>query len=231
MTLEVQSFFAAPSSLTGGGLNWQVPVVTEAGTTAVAGTGYRVNTQLGGFSMKLPSNPNVGDSVAFLDYDGNFADNNFIIAQSDNSENIMGVNEDLEMTFKNQVLRLVYSGDSGAGWRVEHGTHTGGTVAFSGDGITEAPSSPTHSIDFTGNNLVYRTTLTEDTSIVEAAVKAGVATSFYIVLTQNGAGGHIVTLPTTWKSQGGIVTLDPNSISVLHGLYDGTNYYVTITNS
>jgi len=107
---------------------------------------------------------------------------------------------------------------------------------------------PVDSVTFGMNNLTYAATTVWDANAgLNAAVTlTGNATLnilnavagqfFFLVIKQDGTGGHSVTLPGGSKvvnNGGGALGLtgSANSIDILSGFYDGTNYFWLLNKS
>lgn len=88
----------------------------EAKTTnfnALGGYRYGVNTVGSVVSATLPSAPNIGDAIYFMDFGGAFSTNNFNILR--NGKTIMDQTSDLTVSVDGQSFGLAWSG---ATWRV-----------------------------------------------------------------------------------------------------------------
>lgn len=95
-----------------GGLSWSI---ISSNTTAVINGGYFVNTSGGAITVTLPSTAAIGDSIAVVDYSGDFGTNNCTIAR--NGHNIMGLVSDFVADVDNLGVQFVYV-DSTQGWRL-----------------------------------------------------------------------------------------------------------------
>jgi hypothetical protein len=95
-----------------GGLSWSL--VTGA-TNAAKNNGYACNTSGGAFTLTLPATPSVGDIVAVCDGASTFSTYNLTIGR--NSENIMGLAEDMTVSVNNIAFALVYA-SAALGWRI-----------------------------------------------------------------------------------------------------------------
>jgi len=129
-------------------IQWQTPLNADGSTLfdLEAGKGYFLNTSGGEIEVRLPSSPSTGDSIAIVDYTGNFSTNQCIINTQGNK--LGGLNQDIALTTANTRLTLVYA-DSTNGWMsIENEAKsdpsgdpyspiyyaaTGGTVTTSGD--------------------------------------------------------------------------------------------------
>ena len=98
------------------GNDWQV---ITTGYTAVAGDRIMCNTSGGGFTVTLPSAPNRGDSVHFIDYSRTFNTQNLTV--NNNGNRIMGILDTMTVSTAGAAFQLVYSGASNPGWLMAQG--------------------------------------------------------------------------------------------------------------
>jgi len=124
-----------------GAASWDTTVKT-GDFTAVAGTGYFVNTTSGAITVTLPASPAAGAVVAVKDYANTFDTNNVTLGR--NGSNIGGVAADANLTTEGLAVTLVYV-DATQGWLVtdsglqsdaplpQYIVATGGTITCSGD--------------------------------------------------------------------------------------------------
>ena len=88
---------------------------SDSPVTAVDGDKLYIDTSSGAVTVNLPASPAVGNKVRLIDLAGTFDTNNLTIGR--NSENIMGLAEDLTISTENAAIGLVYSGSS-QGWKL-----------------------------------------------------------------------------------------------------------------
>ena len=90
------------------GTAWQSGIVADGSTvtTAVAGTGYFIDTTSAAHTINLPASPSLGDEVSIIDASGTADTNNITVGR--NSENIQGTGEDLVISTERAGLTLVY---------------------------------------------------------------------------------------------------------------------------
>jgi hypothetical protein len=100
----------------GGGNPWST-ITADGSTTFTAGANDRifVNTTAAAVTINLPSVPQSGDQIRFLDLAGTFDTNNLTIGR--NGLLIMGLSENLIISTENASIGLVYS-DATYGWRL-----------------------------------------------------------------------------------------------------------------
>jgi hypothetical protein len=94
-------------------INWQTGDVKTSDFAEGAGLGIFVNTTSGPVTGTLPASPSVGDFIAFKDYAGTFATNNFTIAR--NGNNIQGNANDSIISTNRASVVLQYI-DATKGW-------------------------------------------------------------------------------------------------------------------
>jgi hypothetical protein len=100
----------------GGGNPWATH--TADGSTALnvaANDRYFIDTTSGSQTANLPSSPQVGDQVSFIDLAGTFDTNNLTVGR--NTKKIMGLEENLIVSQENAGVALVYTGVT-YGWRL-----------------------------------------------------------------------------------------------------------------
>ena len=161
-------------------INWQIGDVKTSDFSTGSGSGFFVNTTSGAVTCTLAASPSVGDFVAFKDYAGTFATNNFTIAR--NGNNIQGLASDSVISTNRASVVLQYI-DATKGWlyliennvgdleNVQYVTATGGTITTSGDfKIHTFNSSGTFTVSNSGN-------------------AAGSTTVDYLVIAGGGGGG------------------------------------------
>jgi len=78
-------------------------------------TSYIVDTSGGVVEATLPSSPQFGDEIEFIDGTGSFSTNNLTIIR--NGKNIMGLDEDMIVSTDDIYFKLVYYNATN-GWRV-----------------------------------------------------------------------------------------------------------------
>jgi|5_EtaG_2_1085323.scaffolds.fasta_scaffold14451_2 hypothetical protein len=143
-------------------INWQVADVKTSDFAEGAGLGIFVNTTSGAVTGTLPASPSVGDFIAFKDYAGTFATNNFTIAR--NGNNIQGSANDSIISTNRASVVLQYI-DATKGWLyliennigdLEGPTYiaaSGGTETTSGDyKIHTFTSTGTFTVSSVGNS-------------------------------------------------------------------------------
>jgi hypothetical protein len=92
--------------------NWQV---VNSNTTAVANTGYIANTSAGSFTIILPENPVVGESIAIIDGEESFKRNGVII--SGGVELIEGRTDNMLLNVDRASVLFRFIGST-YGWKV-----------------------------------------------------------------------------------------------------------------
>jgi hypothetical protein len=95
-----------------GGIIWNNISVD---TFALRGNGYFVDTTLGQVVLTLPINPSFGDRIDIIDYVGDFATHNCIVAR--NGQKIMGLAENFVCDIDRLSMVMIYSGLT-FGWRI-----------------------------------------------------------------------------------------------------------------
>ena len=77
---------------------------------------------------------------------------------------------------------------------------------------------------------IHKGTLTGDITDLQMG-NDQTGSSFTIILSQDGTGSHTLTTDSNWLWAGGNKTLStaPNSVDVISGFWDGTNYYASLT--
>ena len=98
-----------------GGKPWAAVDDTASPYDATANTRLLVDTTNGAVTVNLPATPTVGEYVEFVDAAGKFDANNLTVGR--NSENIMGLAEDMTVAKLNASFRLVYA-NATQGWRI-----------------------------------------------------------------------------------------------------------------
>ena len=161
------------------GINWQIGDVKTSDFSEGAGLGIFVDTSSGPVTGTLPASPSVGDFIAFKDYAGTFATNNFTINR--NGNNIQGsANNSIISTNRASVV-LQYI-DSTKGWlyivenniddlRPPYVAATGGTITTSGDFKIHT---------FTGSGTF---------TVTNAGASSGSNSVDYLVVAGGGSGG------------------------------------------
>ena len=143
-------------------INWQTGDVKTSDFFTGSGSGFFVNTTSGAVTCTLAASPSVGDFVAFKDYAGTFATNNFTIAR--NGNNIQGSASDSVISTNRASVVLQYI-DATKGWLyliennvgdLEGPTYiaaSGGTETTSGDyKIHTFTSTGTFTVSSVGNS-------------------------------------------------------------------------------
>lgn len=116
-----------------GGTDWQSTPKT-ADFTAVAGSGYLVDTTSSAITVTLPGSPSIGDEVTLVDYGANAGTNNITITSSDDIEDYAS---DVEINYNKGSVVLFYSGAT-KGWLVKSAANETAT----------ALAPPTISVDY-----------------------------------------------------------------------------------
>jgi hypothetical protein len=100
----------------GGGNPWST-ITADGSTTFTAASNDRifVNTSAGACTVTLPTTPQVGDQLRFLDLAGTFDTNNLTLNR--NSLRIMGLEENFIVSNENAAFGLVYTGAT-YGWKL-----------------------------------------------------------------------------------------------------------------
>ena len=99
----------------GGGNPWVTKTNGDSPYNSLNNDRIFVDTSSGTVAVILPSSPNVGDNVRFMDLSGTFATNNLTVNR--NSENIMGLAQDLTIDEDNSGFQLIYTGAT-QGWKL-----------------------------------------------------------------------------------------------------------------
>ena len=100
---------------TGNGFNWttlsvSLPwVYANSNTTALVGSQIIANTLGGSFTVTLPANPTLGDTVSIID-GGNWKTNNLFVGR--NGSTIEGYSEDLALDIGQSSLNMIYDGST-----------------------------------------------------------------------------------------------------------------------
>lgn len=89
--------------------------IRTSNTTAVISDSLACDTTAGPFTVTMPLNPVINDTVMFMDYGSSFSPNALIISR--NGKNIMGLAEDMLVDTKNAAFTLLYI-DALKGWRI-----------------------------------------------------------------------------------------------------------------
>ncbi len=111
---EVYSFGSAVYEQTNGTSDWDF---VNSSRAILANEKLMVDTSLGSFTLTLPLNPTLGDTIEFIDAEGTHDINNLIIGR--NGNNIAGLTEDLNGNLKNARWKLTYYNAS-RGWKVNY---------------------------------------------------------------------------------------------------------------
>jgi hypothetical protein len=98
------------------GKDW---VLQSANTTATSGSRYFVDTTSSARTITLPASPSRGDWVQFVDYGGTFNARALTVAR--NSQNIMGIADNMTVSTQGAAFTLVFSGNATYGWRMAGG--------------------------------------------------------------------------------------------------------------
>lgn len=225
-------------NLTGASFNgtssiiWNTTPKTSA-FTAVAGSGFFVNTTSAAITATLPASPSAGDIIAFKDYAGTFGTNNLTIAR--NGENIQGnANDSLIETDRASVI-LVYV-DATKGWLFTNESNVGNLLVSAPDaptiGTATATGSTTATVTFTapandgGSPITQYTATSSPDGITGTLNQAGSGTitvsgltsgtSYTFTVTATNAVGtspasaasNSITMPDFVAATGGTETTD-----------------------
>ena len=95
--------------------NSAIYIELNSAITVVKNTNYLTDTRTTAFSVILPLNPVLGDTIEFVDATSSFDIHNLTILR--NGHNIMGVADDLIADVKNSTVRLTYYNTT-YGWRL-----------------------------------------------------------------------------------------------------------------
>lgn len=87
----------------------------EAAGSITAEANDRIVCTTGGFTVTLPSNPVVNDTIQVIDATGVFGTNNVTVGR--NTHKIQNLSEDLVLNINNTALTLVYTGST-FGWLI-----------------------------------------------------------------------------------------------------------------
>lgn len=87
----------------------------EASGNITAAANDRIVCTTGGFTVTLPANPTVNDSVQIIDATGAFGSSNVVVGR--NGQEIQNLAEDLTLNINNTAITLVYTGTS-YGWLI-----------------------------------------------------------------------------------------------------------------
>ena len=153
-------------------LKWDTGIKT-ANFTAVAGEGYFCNTTSGAFTVTLPANPNVGDTISIKDYAKTFDTNALTLGR--NSSNIGGSAANATLETEGIAVTLVYS-DSTKGWLVTN------------SGLQSEAPGPTYSADFL---------------VIAGGASGGVANGSNPGAGGGGAGGYRASFNSETSGGGG----------------------------
>lgn len=157
---------------------WDTTAKTS-GFTAVAGTGYFVDTSSSAVTATLPASPSAGDVVAFKDYAESFATNNLTIAR--NGSPIAGETADALITTNKASIVMVYV-DGTKGWLFTMESNIGNLlpqyVAATGGTITTS-----------GDYKIHTFTSSGTFTVTNAGSPTGSNTVDYMVVAGGGAGG------------------------------------------
>ena len=87
----------------------------EASSAITAAANDRIVCTTGGFTVTLPANPLVNDTIQIIDATGVFGTNNLTVARNGNE--IQNLAEDLTININNTALTLVFTGAT-YGWLI-----------------------------------------------------------------------------------------------------------------
>jgi len=158
------------SNLSNAGVQWQSP--KTANFTAVAGEGYFVNTSGGAFTMTLPANPVIGDTISVSMIT---AGNNLTIAR--NGNNIDGAASDTSLGSDGDAKTYVFVNAS-EGFKTLTSTVADTYVAATGGTESTSGNYKIHIFNSSGNFVV--------SSVSNTAADNEVS---YLVVGGGGAGG------------------------------------------
>lgn len=178
-------------------INWQIGDVKTSDFSTGSGSGFFVNTTSGAVTCTLAASPSVGDFVAFKDYAGTFATNNFTIAR--NGNNIQGSANDSVISTNRASVVLQYI-DATKGWLYLIENNVGNLqppyVAATGGTITTSGDFKIHTFTSSGTFTVTAPGTSDGSNTVDYLVIAGGAGGAESVAGGGGgAGGYRESFP------------------------------------
>ena len=166
-----------------GTVDWDTSIKTGT-VTAVTGSGYFVDTTLGGITVNLPAAA-VGSIVAVSDYASTAATYNITVTPN-GSEKINGVNDDYTISTAGLAVTLVYA-DATKGWKSVTGSDadaTGVVASF----VTATGGTPCAGATC-GDYKIHTFTGPGTLCVSDAGNCAGNNKIEYIVVAGGGGGG------------------------------------------
>ena len=183
------------------GINWQTGDIKTSDFIVGVNTGIFVDTSSGPVTATISVTPTAGDFIAFKDYAGTFATNNFII--NPNGQKIQGsTNNSAITTNKASVVLQFIDSTKGFLYIVENNvtieppsyvTATGGTITTDGDfKVHTFTSSGTFTVTDAGD---ASTSNTVDYLIIAGAGGGGSSVNCQTSGGGGGAGGYRISFP------------------------------------
>ena len=167
-----------------GTVDWDTSIKTGT-VTAATGSGYFVDTTLGGITVNLPAGV-VGSIVAVSDYASTAASNNITIAPN-GSEKINGVNDDYTISTAGLAITLVYA-DAARGWKSVTGSDADATGVVPAYIVATGGNQPTSSGCIVCTNYKVHKFTGPGTFCVSAGA-GPLALADYLVVAGGGGGG------------------------------------------
>ena len=161
-------------------ISWDTTAKTT-GFTAVAGTGYFVNTTSAAITVTLPASPTAGDLVAVKDYAFTADTNNITLAR--NGSNIQGTANDFVISTEGRSVTLIYV-DGTQGWLL--------TGASQKSDIAQAPvfiTATGGTVTTCGNYKIHTFTSPGTFCVSTVGNPTGSNTVDYMVVAGGGGGG------------------------------------------
>jgi hypothetical protein len=166
------------------GISWQTGDVKTSNFIVGAGEGIFVDTSSGAVTATLPASPSAGDFIAFKDYAGTFATNNFTVNRNGNNIQGSANNSTIKTNRASVVLQYI---DSTKGWLYIIENNVGdleGATYISASGGTETTSG-----DFKIHTFTSSGTFTVNS--VGNSKGGGAGASYLVVAGGAGAGGSV----------------------------------------
>jgi len=206
-----------------GAISWDTTAKT-AGFTAVAGTGYFVNTTSGAITVTLPSSPTAGDTVGIADYANTADTNNITIGR--NGSNIQGLASNFVINTEGGTIVLIYV-DATKGWLSIDAAQTSDIVNFvtaTGGCITTCGDYKIHTFTAPGTFTVTCAGSPVGSNTVDYLVVAGGAGGG----TRGGGGGGSGGYRESSGTASGSYTVSPRGSGVSALPVSVTGYPITV---
>ena len=171
------------SNLANAGIDWQA--VKTSDFTAVAGQGFFVNTASGAVTVTLPSSPTIGDTLSIVDYGGNSATNNIILAGNGSKILASSINKTIKT---NEVGVVLVFTDSTKGWVINGAYVQTGLV-----GVPGAPTIGTAVLSGTNVNVPFTQPADNGDDTITSYTATANPGGVNATLTQAGSGTITVT--------------------------------------